>query len=100
MRCREVWVHAVDLDAAVAFADIPSDLVSALIDDVFAAWARRDEQPDLAVIATDTGSRWGSTDAATTVSAPLAVLAGWLTGRIDAAGLAVTGPLPTLPPWL
>ncbi len=34
MRCREVWVHAVDLDTGVSFAELPSDLVDALIDEV------------------------------------------------------------------
>jgi len=61
LRTREVAVHAVDLDAGVAFADLPDDLNSALVSDAaakhcanghaagLAAWltGRRTEPPAL-----------------------------------------------------
>jgi maleylpyruvate isomerase len=34
MRAREVFVHAVDLDRGVGFADLPTDFLSALIADI------------------------------------------------------------------
>ena len=96
MRCREVWVHAVDLDSGVGFADCPDDLLVALVDDVFSAWKRRDEVPGITVSA---GERtWGS--GAVAVSGSPAAVAGWLTGRSDGAGLRSDAPLPGLPRWL
>jgi maleylpyruvate isomerase len=96
MRCREVWVHAVDLDAGVDLADCPDDILAALVDDVFTLWRRRDQDPGITVVAGD--RTWGS--GATTVSGCLAALAGWLTGRSDGASLRSDGPRPNLPRWL
>jgi maleylpyruvate isomerase len=54
LRCREVGVHAVDLDAGVTFADLPDDFLTALVNDVIVNRAAKGE---------------------------LATLAAWLTGR-------------------
>ncbi len=48
MRTREVAVHAVDLDAGVAFGDLPDDLNAALAAD---ALAKRSAKGEAAVIA-------------------------------------------------
>jgi len=97
MRVREVYVHAVDLAAGTAFADLPADFLAALLDDVT---ARRSAGggPALAVAASDTGGRWevAGSGAPVPVTAPLAALAAWLTGR-PAPSLADA---PELPPWL
>jgi len=97
MRVREVYVHAVDLAAGTAFADLPADFLAALLDDVT---ARRSAGggPALAVAASDTGGRWevAGSGAPVPVTAPLAALAAWLTGR-PAPSLANA---PVLPPWL
>jgi len=97
MRVREVYVHAVDLAAGTAFADLPADFLAALLDDVT---ARRSALggPALAVAASDTGGRWevAGSGAPVPVTAPLAALAAWLTGR-PAPSLANA---PVLPPWL
>src|SRR5829696_9917339 len=45
MRAKEVWVHGVDLDAGIDFADVPTDALAALVDDVLALFASRDETP-------------------------------------------------------
>lgn len=96
MRCREVWVHAVDLDAGVGFADIPDDVLVALIDDVIQTWERRGQMPDVKLIS---GSRgWGN--GPTAVSGDLSHLAACLTGRGDRSALAVSGGFPELPPWI
>ena len=98
MRVREVYVHAVDLAAGTAFADLPADFLAALLDDVTARRSARDGGPALAVAASDTGGRWevAGSGAPVQVTAPLAALAAWLTGR-PAPSLASA---PVLPPWL
>ena len=96
MRCREVWVHAIDLDAGVGWADAPEDVLAALVDDVFRMWDRRGQVPGLTVFS---GSRtWGEGPVA--VSGALADVAGWVTGRSPGARLEADGGLPGLPAWL
>jgi maleylpyruvate isomerase len=96
MRCREVWVHAADLDTGATFEETPQDVLAALVADVFRTWKRRDQAPSLTIVAGD--RRWGSGTQA--VTGPLPAIAAWLTGRSDGQGLDADGPLPTLPPWL
>lgn len=96
MRCREVFVHAVDLAAGVTFADVPEEVQAALIDDVFAMWQRRDVVPDVVLFA---GEReWGSGSLG--VAGPLPAVTAWLTGRSKGEELTADGPLPHLPAWL
>lgn len=96
MRCREVWVHAVDLDAGVGFDEVPEEVAAALVDDVFRMWDRRDQVPDIVLFAADRS--WGT--GALAVSGPLPAVLSWATGRSAGADLAADGPLPTLPAWL
>lgn len=96
MRCREVWVHAVDLDAGIEFADIPAEVLAALADDVFRMWDRRDQVPDVVVFAGD--REWGT--GALAVAGPLPAVIAWLTGRSTGEELTADGPVPTLPAWL
>ena len=96
IRCREVWVHAVDLDAGVDFTEVPGDVLAALLDDVFAMWRRGEVTPPVTVFAGD--RTWG--DGAVAVSGPLPAVTGWVTGRSRGEGLESDGPLPDLPPWL
>jgi maleylpyruvate isomerase len=95
MRVKEVWVHGVDLDAGIAFADIPTDASAALVDDVLATFAARDQTPDVTLRAIDLDRTWGS--GGTLVEGPVAALVGWLTrGRSD----GLTGPVPAAPSWI
>jgi len=94
MRCREVWVHAVDLDAGVTFADLPDDVLVALIDDVVDTWARRGQTPDVRFGAG--GRQWGAGPIA--VEASLPELASYVTGRGDRTDMP--NHWPPLPPWL
>ena len=103
MRDREVYVHMVDLASGVGFADLPAGFLTALIDDVTARRATFSVGPalDIAatdIAATDTGGRWrvAGAGAPRSVSAPLATLAAWLTGRPEPA----LRNAPDLPPWL
>jgi len=103
LRAREVAVHAVDLDAGVGFADLPADFLAALVSDVTTRRSSVGDGPALALRATDREQLWrvdGHGDPIT-VSAPLHVLAGWVTGRADEPPRADDGaPTPQLPPWL
>ena len=96
MRCREVWVHAVDLDTGVGFDEVPDELAAALVDDVFRMWDRRDEVPDVVLFAGD--RTWGT--GALAVSGELQAVLAWATGRSDGVDLTADGPLPVLPAWL
>jgi maleylpyruvate isomerase len=96
MRCREVWVHAVDLDAGPGFANVPDDVLTALIGDVNRTWQRRNQRPDVKLSA---GSRtWGT--GPVTARGDLPALAAYVTGRRGSAGLTASGALPPLPTWL
>lgn len=101
MRSRELFVHAVDLDNGVTFGDLPADFLVALCDDVV---GRRNSDPDVAVrlVATDTDHAWelvgqGRT---ATVTAPLADLTAYLTGRPCALSTSDGEAAPALPAWL
>jgi maleylpyruvate isomerase len=96
IRCREVWVHSVDLDSGVTFADVPDDVQAALVDEVFRGWDEGDAVPDVVLFA---GNReWGTGSLA--VAGTLPAVTTWVTGRGPGEGLSADGPLPTLPPWL
>jgi maleylpyruvate isomerase len=96
MRCREVWVHAVDVVAGVSFDDLPEDVLAALASDVVGVWSRREQLPDASFSAG--GRSWGQ--GAVSVSGPLPALTGWLSGRTGPQELTADGPFPALPPWL
>jgi maleylpyruvate isomerase len=96
MRCREVWVHAVDLDAGVGFTDVPDAVLTALIDDVFGMWERRGQVPGVTVFSE--GRTWGEGTVA--VAGKLGPVAAWVTGRSTGADLDSDGRLPGLPGWL
>jgi maleylpyruvate isomerase len=96
MRTVEAWVHSVDLDAGVGFADVPGDVLAALVDQVFATWARTGTTPGVTVFAGD--GEWGSGGPA--VAGSLPDVAAWLTGRTTGEGLRSDGPLPPLPAWI
>lgn len=101
LRSREVLIHAVDLRAGVAFADLPEDFLAALLDDIA---ARRSATPGPALRPTaPDGRAWTITGDGdpVTVRGPLAELAAYLAGRayrdLTVAG---GGPIPDLPAWL
>jgi len=96
IRAREVWVHAIDLGTGVRFDDVPEDVLSALVDEVFGTWERRDVVPDVTVSA---GNRqWGR--GAIPVSGSLPEVTGWVTGRASGGGLRCDAAPPKVPAWL
>ncbi|GAA2123086.1 hypothetical protein GCM10009727_09540 [Actinomadura napierensis] len=74
MRSRETFVHAVDLDRGVSFADLPGDFLEALVTEIA---AKR------------------KLDASALPDGPLPEVAAWLAGRPHALAGA-----PPLGPWL
>ncbi|MFJ2031787.1 maleylpyruvate isomerase family mycothiol-dependent enzyme [Streptosporangium sp. NPDC087985] len=101
LRSREICVHAVDLAAGVAFADLPTGFLAALADDIV---GKRGNAPGPAVVLTaaDTGDCWelSGEDDATAVTGPLAEVAAYLAGRPHALTATDGSPAPTLPAWL
>jgi maleylpyruvate isomerase len=117
MRIREVWLHAVDLDAGAEVADVPDGVLDLLLDEVTATLSATDGCPSVELAPTDRDRRFrlgadGGAGAGRTptdrdrrgqprphsaapVVAPAATLVGWLTGR----GQAPPG-APALPRWL
>ena len=95
-RCRESWVHTVDLGADASFADLPDEFVTQLLDEVAAALAGRDDCPALTIARTDGRQKWsvGPEGPREDVTASGAVLLGWLLGRQPIEGA------PTAPRWL
>ena len=98
MRAREVYIHTIDLSAGTQWQDLPAGFLAALLDDVTARRSSTGGGPALALTATDTGHAWevAGTGAAMRVSAPLADLAPYLTGR----PCPELKSAPPLPPWL
>jgi maleylpyruvate isomerase len=98
MRVREVWIHAIDLGTGAAFGDLPSRVVDLLLDDVTGVLSGRDNCPQAVLRPSDRDRDWRlgpAGGAGTSITAPAAHLAGWLTGRI-----ALPGDAPALPRWL
>ena len=98
MRAREVYIHAIDLDAGTSWADLPPAFLAALLDDITARRSSQGGGPALALAATDSGHAWEVVGggAPVPVSAPLADLAAYLSGR-PGPGLPAA---PRLPAWL
>jgi maleylpyruvate isomerase len=103
MRNREVWVHAVDLDAGLGFGDVPPDVLAALLDDAAALMSARPEARPVAARSPD-GREWHFGPAGvppeTTVTADLPDLCAWALGRREAPGAKIEPTWPQLPEWL
>jgi maleylpyruvate isomerase len=100
MRVRELWIHAVDLDAGVEFTDWPPDLLRTVLDDVAPAFGRRDDVPDVLLTATDADASWrlGTGTDAPVVTGSMADLTAYVLGRPLRGSLK--GEVPSLPAWL
>lgn len=102
MRVREVWLHAVDLDAGTSLADLPPEIVDTLLDDATGTLSAREGCPGAELVATDRDGRgWplGPDGDRLRVEGSAADLLGWLIGRSDASRLTPAD-LPAPPPWL
>ncbi len=101
VRAREAWVHLVDLDAGVTFADVPTDVLDHLLAEAVERAPERDLTEGLVLVEQGSGRRWvlGPEDPSVTVTGRRAELVEWLTGREPGDGLAAGGPLPAPPTW-
>ncbi len=103
MRVREVWLHAVDLDAGVGMTELPPDVVDSLLDDATGTLSAKEDCPAVRLLATDSELSWilGPDADPVVVRGAAAELLGWLIGREGAEHLRTDGgSLPTLPRWL
>jgi maleylpyruvate isomerase len=103
MRIREVWLHAVDLDAGATLDDIPPEVVDTLLDDATGMLSAQDGCPSAVLAPTDRNRSWqlGESGGSVEVGGSAAAVMGWLIGRTDGADVTATGgPLPTPPRWL
>jgi maleylpyruvate isomerase len=103
-RAREMWIHSVDLDAGSSFADFPRPMVRELLTDVTAAFAAREDAPDLRLAPTDEERTWsvGEPARAVEVRGPASSVAAWLLGRAKGRDLRTAdgSKLPPVPRWL
>jgi maleylpyruvate isomerase len=107
-RAREVWIHAVDLDAGASFADLPRPMLHELLTDIASTFASRPDFPPLLLVPTDEPRTWAVGEGgpggalATEVRGPVAELAAWLAGRSKGRDLRTgDGKRPTaLPEWI
>jgi maleylpyruvate isomerase len=107
MRACEVWVHAIDLNAGLTFADVPRPVTVALLGDVATAFAARPDVPPVELRATDRDLSWllglAGSGVPAVVTGEAASLAAYATGRPAPSPLRTESPeehLPVLPAWL
>jgi maleylpyruvate isomerase len=109
MRVREVWLHAVDLDAGVSVADLAPDVVDSLLDDSSGTLSAAEGCPAAVLAPTDRERTWTlgpASDAPVQVRGDAAQVLGWLVGRTGTDGVeAVTADgaptaVPAPPRWL
>lgn len=107
MRTREVWIHAVDLDAGGSFRHFPAELVDRLLDDVVGAWTRRAGAEPVPALSIEPTDRPGAAPRTTPGPGPVRVvgraadLAQWATGRGVRDVTTADGAEPPTPPrWL
>ncbi len=86
LRSREVWLHAVDLDAGARFDQIPADVLRRLITDIHRTWTGREDAAVPHLVCTDDGDEWGEPGSGKpTAEGSMAALAAWATGRMPEA---------------
>ena len=125
LRAREVWIHAIDLDAGASFTDLPRPMLRELLTDAAATLGARPDFPRLLLGPSDESRTWtvgevapgsdsaagsdpGGPDPAGSNRGPLEVrgtaaeLAAWLLGRSKGRELRTAEGKrpPKLPPWL
>lgn len=101
MRCREVWIHGVDLDSGAQFDDFPPVVVESLLTDIVTAWRRAGFGTDLVLEIEErapiaVGKR---SPHAVTVAGPLPGVIRWAVGR-GAIGVRTSEGDTTPPPWM
>ena len=82
VRCREAWVHLVDLDAGVGFEDVSDDVLDGLLAEAVERTPGRGLEQGFVLreAGTDRGWQLGP-DPLTELEGTVPQLVGWLTGR-------------------
>ena len=85
LRCREVFIHSVDLDSGIGWEDLPSDFIQRLLTEVSNWRAMQHQLEGITLHASDSDWQWSSTpiDSAQRITRTSYELASWLTGRLD-----------------
>jgi len=94
MRIRESWVHTVDLDAGASFGELPTVVVTDLLDEVASGLAGREDCPAMTIVAGERSWDVGATGDRVTVAAAAPDVLAWLLGRAPLADA------PDPPAWL
>jgi len=104
LRAREVWIHAIDLDAGASFADLPRPMLRELLTDAAGTLGARPDFPRLILAPSDESRTWtvGEGPDPLEVRGPGAELAAWLLGRSKGRDLRTAEGKrpPALPSWL
>lgn len=115
LRCREVWLHGLDLAAGAMASDIPVAFAEVLIDELVGYMCAQASVPETTIISTRDGRQWHVSHPTSTkavqpaphaIGKPLevrgdpCVLAAWLTGRNYDRSALQAEELPHLPAWL
>jgi maleylpyruvate isomerase len=104
LRAREVWIHAVDLDAGASFSDLPRPMLRELLTDAAATLGARPDFPRLLLAPADETRTWTVGEGAEPleVRGPAAELAAWLLGRSKGRDLRTAEGKrpPALPSWM
>jgi maleylpyruvate isomerase len=103
MRTREVWLHAVDLDAGARFDEIPPGVLARLLGDVVGAWEKRGELGGLSVTfeGPEGAVRLGDLSGSREVTGTLVDVVEWATGRAGPSDhLKWVGEMQPAPRWL
>jgi maleylpyruvate isomerase len=95
VRACEAWVHLVDLDAGVGFADVPGGLQDDLLAEAVERAPGRELSSGYVLRDEESGRRWvlDPEEPSVTVTGRRPELLGWLTGRHAPGGR------PEPPPW-
>lgn len=102
IRVREVWLHAVGLDAGARLADLPAEVIDALLDDVTASLSAHGGCPAVLLESADRDRCWRLGPGEGKIARSTATeLLGWLTGRDrDVRVITPHGGLPAVPRWM
>lgn len=104
LRAREVWIHAIDLDAGASFSDLPRPMLRELLTDATATLGARPDFPRLLLVPSDEQRSWnvGENGEPLEVRGPAAELVAWLLGRSKGRDLRTAEGKrpPALPAWL
>ena len=99
MRTREVWLHALDLNAGGRIEEVPNPVLERLLGDVVRTWQARDQLDGLA-IAVDSGMTLGNLEGDRSVHGDLHAMVRWATGRGGGDALTWTGRRTPAPRWI